>query len=83
MWSMTHDMWQVVNMVSIFHVASSKGFGVIEFKGFGGNGWLALSIYDKGISSTAPSTPGLVNAGSVNQTPSQFGGHLTTADKKY
>ena len=80
--NMTHDMWQVVNIVSIFQVPSSNGLGVIEFKIFVGNGWLASSINDKGVSSTAPSTPGLVNKGSINQTPPLFGGHQTTADMK-
>ena len=82
MWSMTHDMQQVVNMVSIIQVPSFNGLGVIELKRFGGNGWFALSINDKGVSCTAPSTPGMVNTGSINQTPSLYGGHRTTADKK-
>ena len=82
MQNMMHDMCQMVTMVSIFQVPSSNSLGVIEFKRFGGHGWFASSINDKGVSSTDPSTPGLVNTGSINQTPSLFGGHRTTADMK-
>ena len=38
MWSMTHDMQQVVNMVSIIQVPSFNGLGVILFWRFGGKG---------------------------------------------
>ena len=66
----------------VFRKYTGCRLGVMEFKIFGGKGWLTLSINDKGVCTTAPSTLGLVNTRSIIQTPSKLGGHQTTANKK-
>ena len=52
-WHVKNDTWQVVIIVSIFQVPSFNGLGVVEFRRFGGKGWLALSINNKGVCRTA------------------------------